>query len=245
MVRLSWFGDWLMSGSSKVLPPHLETLVPDEWGIWRWFVLRGGGFPAKLNDHLAQPGCAARADALILAQERVQWLFQNAIRLLNGRLDELSRKGEDRYGTSFKKMLDARRRLAEGKIPSSEDFAPEIQQMFNEITEAMRQCESLNAEWIVSFKDSLISQTEALREFARDAMFQEAVVWQNRQAFETAVQSVARERRDPSRNQRQRHHEELIANYAQRYCVKNDTIGFFGPVAWGRIESDSPMLELS
>ena len=231
-----------MSGSSKVLPPHLETLVPDEWGIWRWFVLRGAGFPANLIQHLAQPDCAARADALILAQERLQWLFQNAIRSLNGTLDELSRKGEDRYGASFKKILDARRRLAEGKIPRSEDFAPEIQQMFNEISEAMRQCERLSAEWVVSFKDSLVSQTEALREFAQDAMFQEAVIWQNRQAFETAVQSVARERRDPARNQRQRNHEELIANYAQRYCVKNDTIGFFGPVAWGRIESGSPML---
>ena len=234
-----------MSGSSKVLPPHLETLVPDEWGIWRWFVLRGAGFPANLIQHLAQPGCAARADALIFAQERVQWLFQNAIRSLNGTLDELSRKGEDRYGMSFKKILDARRRLAEGKIPRPEDFAPEVRQMFNEITEAIGQSERLSAEWVVSFKDSLISQTEALREFAQDAMFREAVIWQNRQAFETAVQSVARERRDPARNQRQRNHEELIANYAQRYCVKNDTIGFFGPVAWGRIESGSPILELS
>ena len=50
-------------------------------------------------------------------------------------------------GRLFKKVLDARRRLAEGKIPRSEDFSPEIQRMFNEITEAMRQCERLNAEW--------------------------------------------------------------------------------------------------
>ena len=88
-------------------------------------------------------------------------------------------------------------------------------------------------------------QTEKLREFARDPTFQEAVIWQNRQAFETAVQSIARENGPSPRNQRQRNHEELIANYAQRYCVKNDTIGFFGPVAWGRIESGSRMLELS
>ncbi|HET8890100.1 MAG TPA: lantibiotic dehydratase [Candidatus Angelobacter sp.] len=234
-----------MSGSSNALPPHLEALVPAEWGIWRWFVLRGSGFPAELINRLTQPSCAARADALIVAQDRVQWLFQNTVRALNGTLDELRRKGEDRYGTSFKKILDARRRLAEGKVPRSEDFSPEIRRMFHEITEGMRQCERLNAEWVVSFKDSLISQTEALREFARDPMFQEAVIWQNRQAFETAVQSVAREHRDSARNQRQRNHEELIANYAQRYCVKNDTIGFFGPVAWGRIEPGPPTLELS
>jgi hypothetical protein len=234
-----------MSSSNNALPPHLETLLPDEWGIWRWFVLRGAGFPAELIHRLAQPGCAARADALILAKDRIQGLFQNAIRTLNETMDELRRKGEDRYGTPFKKVLDGRRRLAEGKIPRSENFSPEIQQMLNEITEAMQQCERLNAEWMMSFNGSINGQAEILQAFARDPMFQEAVIWQNRQAFETAVQSVARERQDLPRNQRQRNHEELIANYAQRYCVKNDTIGFFGPVAWGRIEPGPPMIELS
>src|SRR5215208_1637537 len=31
----------------------------------------------------------------------------------------------------------------------------------------------------------------------------------------------------------------MLASYLQRYCTKNDTIGFFGPVAWGRF-SESP-----
>lgn len=234
-----------MPFSSDALPAHLETLVPSEWGIWRWFVLRGAGFPAELVKGLAQPSCAARADALIAAEDRVQCLFQNAIRSLNEALNQLSQKGEDRYGASFKNVLNARRRLAEGKIPRPEDFSPEICRMFNDIAEVMRERERLSAEWNKSFTDSLMNQSEALRGFACDPKFQEAVIWQNRQAFEAAVQSVARERRDSVRNQRQRSHEELVANYAQRYCVKNDTIGFFGPVAWGRIESGRPMLELS
>ena len=141
-----------MSGSNDALPPHLEILVPFEWGVWRWFVLRGAGFPAELINRLKEPSCAARADALISAKDPVQWLFQNAIRSLNGMMDELRRKGEDRYGTSFKKILDGRRRLAEGKVPGSEDFSPEILRMFNQITEAMQECERLNTEWFVSFK---------------------------------------------------------------------------------------------
>ncbi len=83
-----------------------------------------------------------------------------------------------------------------------------------------------------------------MRGFARDLKFQEAVIWQNRQAFENAVQSVARASDEAARNQRQRNHEELVAGYLQRYALKNDTIGFFGPVAWGRIAPDGPMLEL-
>ena len=229
---------------NSVFTPHLETLVPSEWGIWRWFVLRGAGFPAELVKRLAQPGCAAQADVLISAEDRVQYLFQNAIRTLNETLDQLSRQGEDRYGLLFKNVLNARRRLAEGKIPLSRDFSPEICRMFSDIAEAMRERGQLNAEWIKSFTGFLMSQSETLRGFARDPMFQEAITWQNRQAFETAVQSVAREHRDSARNQRQRNHEELVANYAQRYCVKNDTIGFFGPVAWGRIESGGKVIEL-
>ena len=34
---------------------------------------------------------------------------------------------------------------------------------------------------------------------------------------------------------RHRRREELIASYWQRYCVKNDTIGFFGPSGWGKV----------
>lgn len=34
-------------------------------------------------------------------------------------------------------------------------------------------------------------------------------------------------------SERQRR-EELVANYLQRYCVKNDSIGFFGPLCWAR-----------
>jgi hypothetical protein len=234
-----------MIDSSNAVPPHLEMLVPAEWGIWRWFVLRGAGFPAEQIKLLAQPSCAAEADALISAEDRVQYLFQNVIRTFNDIMDELRRKDEDRYGAVFKNMLNGRRRMAEGKIPRSEGFSPEIQQMFNEISGAMQECERLNTEWVQKFAHSLTGQTEVLRGFASDQMFQEAVIWQNRQAFETAVQSVGREHPESSRNQRQRNHEELVANYAQRYCVKNDTIGFFGPVAWGRIEHGSRLLELS
>jgi hypothetical protein len=40
---------------------------------------------------------------------------------------------------------------------------------------------------------------------------------------------------------RRRRREEVVASYWQRYCAKNDTIGFFGPLAWGRVE-DGPAI---
>ena len=40
-----------------------------------------------------------------------------------------------------------------------------------------------------------------------------------------------------ARRSKQRQRELVIANYLQRYCLKNDTIGFFGPVGWASVDS--------
>jgi hypothetical protein len=70
----------------------------------------------------------------------------------------------------------------------------------------------------------------AERVFA-DPRFQEALCWQNRTA-RAILDGVATRPGAARRNQAQRRFEELVARYWQRYCAKNDTIGFFGPAGW-------------
>jgi hypothetical protein len=81
---------------------------------------------------------------------------------------------------------------------------------------------------------------ERLREVARDPVFREAVTWQNPAALANAVTRIADGL--PAKPSRTRQREETVASYWQRYCAKNDTIGFFGPLAWGRIADDGPPL---
>ncbi|HET7170831.1 MAG TPA: lantibiotic dehydratase [Gaiellales bacterium] len=84
-------------------------------------------------------------------------------------------------------------------------------------------------------------ESERLADVANDARFQEAVTWQNPAALANAVLKVAS--RAPTKPpSRARGREEIVASYWQRYCGKNDTIGFFGPLAWGRIEDEGPPL---
>ena len=83
-------------------------------------------------------------------------------------------------------------------------------------------------------------ESERLSRTARDPRFQEAVTWQNPAALANAVLKVAA--RSPTKPSRARGREEIVASYWQRYCGKNDTIGFFGPLAWGRIADDGPPL---
>ena len=85
-------------------------------------------------------------------------------------------------------------------------------------------------------------ETARLRSVAQDPRFREAVTWQNPAAFDNAVAKVAARR--PMKPSQARQREEVVASYWQRYCAKNDTIGFFGPLAWGRIADHERRLEV-
>jgi Lantibiotic dehydratase, N terminus len=80
-----------------------------------------------------------------------------------------------------------------------------------------------------------------LRAVARDPLFRTAVMWQNRAAARNAVGKIAAGSAAPGSDQRRR--EEVVASYWQRYCAKNDMIGFFGPLAWGRLVGDGPAIQ--
>ncbi|MEU8074940.1 lantibiotic dehydratase [Catellatospora citrea] len=73
--------------------------------------------------------------------------------------------------------------------------------------------------------------TARLHDIAADPLFREAVTWQSLNAVE-ALDGLLRAGPDANRNSRHRPREILVTRYWQRYCAKNDTIGFFGPVCW-------------
>src|SRR5215472_15841114 len=81
-----------------------------------------------------------------------------------------------------------------------------------------------------------------LRAVASDPLFRTAITWQNRAAMRNAVAKVATAALAPGSRQRRR--EEVVASYWQRYCAKNDTIGFFGPLAWGHAADDGPAVQV-
>lgn len=81
-------------------------------------------------------------------------------------------------------------------------------------------------------------ESERLAAVAADGAFGEAVIWQNRSAYRTAVAAVAGRGSEDGSKRRRR--DGVVAAYWQRYCSKNDTVGFFGPLAWGTIRDDGP-----
>ena len=81
-----------------------------------------------------------------------------------------------------------------------------------------------------------------LTEVARDPAFREAVAWQSRESLVRAVDKLAADA--PGSPSRRRRWTDVTAAYWQRYCSKNDTIGFFGPLAWGSFAEEGDAIDV-
>jgi hypothetical protein len=88
-----------------------------------------------------------------------------------------------------------------------------------------------------AYDDAARSTGRELQRIAADDQFRRAVAWQNHRLIDGALAPLLRWQADTEpRLAKHRAREELIASYWQRYCVKNDSIGFFGPVLWTRFD---------
>ncbi|CAL9602284.1 lantibiotic dehydratase [Streptomyces sp. enrichment culture] len=93
------------------------------------------------------------------------------------------------------------------------------------------------------FARASVETAHQLQDIARTPAFREAVAWQNRPVLTSGVAPfLAWTPTAAGRTSMPRQREELVAHYWQRFCVKNDTIGFFGPVGWGRWDLGGPGL---
>ncbi|MGW5054164.1 lantibiotic dehydratase [Actinokineospora sp. NPDC004072] len=90
-----------------------------------------------------------------------------------------------------------------------------------------------------AFADSVERSAAAATATAADPVLREAVTWQNPAVLVALDGLVSGGER---RNVRRRDREKALLRYWQRYCGKSETIGFFGPVAWLRVEDGAPPL---
>jgi len=98
-----------------------------------------------------------------------------------------------------------------------------------------------DAEFDTAWRAEIQRLEGSLREVAADPRFREAVAWQNPTVVRNGVEKVGRPA-EPGKPTAWKHLQ-LVANYLQRYTVKNDTIGFFGPASWGRLTEDDQAID--
>jgi hypothetical protein len=216
-------------GGIHVLPAHLCELPDKEWAVWRSVALRGAGFPSDWVLKLAWEDCAAAVNDLFAAEAELISAREAAINVLQKHFHQT--EVSDRVH-----LINAMRNIRKGKLPKPHPFNAEIETSLA----ALRDAHARQATALENFKQtyelSVTQTSQALREAINDDRFREAIIWQNRHAFHNGIEALCKR---SSRTAKQRQQASLVASYLQRYCVKNDTIGFFGPVAWARIVSEA------
>ncbi|MBB5958244.1 hypothetical protein FHS29_004852 [Saccharothrix tamanrassetensis] len=85
------------------------------------------------------------------------------------------------------------------------------------------------------FERALAAGSAVCRDLAADPLLREAVTWQSTAAL-SALDGLLRADPDEPRRNKRRERERLVTRYWQRYCAKNETIGFFGPAAWATVD---------
>src|SRR5436853_97403 len=230
------------------LPEHLIGLPGGRWALWRWAALRGAGFPAASVLELCAPACAAAADQLIQAELAAQQArdaladaLATALAARQRDVQQAEEQQRDLLRTEIRRVVQrTTRRLNHMKLLDPADAALVDQALVDPFQAAVARRDAARADFDQAFVAGVAQVSHAVLRVAGDDRFREAVILQNRGAFHTGIATLKSP--DTSRNYTQRLSEELVANYLQRYCVKNDTIGFFGPVGWARIEPQTETL---
>lgn len=224
---------------------HLIQLPGGPWGLWRWAALRGAGFPANEVLKLSSPECAAAADLVLQIEDEAEQARVRALELVNESLDGLRDGGGWDDKQKRDPLLKAMRQLKSGKAVVPAGLSGELHEVLEAFRTAAARVEPAAQGFREAYQSAAVQTTRAVRETASDARFQEAIIWQNRAAYRTVLRPLlSKSAEEQTRGSKDRQDEELVANYLQRYCVKNDTIGFFGPVGWARLGEDGAGLSV-
>lgn len=208
---------------------HLVPLDAEEWAFWRFVCVRGAGFPARQALALTAPTCAALVDQLILAEAEYAQAQTAALEVLNGEL-------MDATGERHALLVHAYRAVSKLRPPQAfELLVPECEAV-ETLRVAYERLVRLQTELPPEFDRAMLALAQEIQALAGAERFREAVIWQNRQALQTGFETLLRS--TPAqivKQAKRRRNSALVTNYIQRYALKNDSIGFFGPIGCGTL----------
>jgi hypothetical protein len=223
------------------LAEHLVALPGTDWALWRTVCVRGAGFPAAGVLKLATPDCAAAADRVLEAEKAVEQARAAALTAVNERMDLLRREALWEEKARREPLVSALQALKMGKLPKVLDSEAFINAQTAALLDARARLGVEEENFREALRESAPRLTQAIREVTADPKLIEALLWQNRTAYRFVRDALGRASTEAgTRNSKQRQYEEMVASYLQRYCTKNDTIGFFGPVGWASLGGEVP-----
>ncbi len=213
---------------------HLN--LNENWALWRSVAVRGAGFPIKMIDLIV----ADEIENLVVEYLAEEVSFDQAILKAKVLCGDALRAGTENDPKPLRRAL---RRLGKRRAPDFNDFSPGFRAAFQAVSDAMEAHTAKGAAIEAAWPDVNYRLQKTLRDAAANPTIREAVAWQNwpalRTGFDTFLSQPSTANNSDSRRRRA-----LVARYLQRYCTKNETIGFFGPISWGKFSDSGAPLKL-
>lgn len=221
---------------AAALAASLQRPLPliGHWSLWRLCAVRGAGFPIALLDNFVVPALS-QAIAGVLAAEDERARARSALWAWCRAHLELDAGDPARLRHRALRAVQRSRPVA---LAVGDPAGAELAAAYHRALEAVGVAEQA---YSLAFTAGDLEMSVAARAFAARPDFRAAVAWQNAQALTLLEQHYASVP-VPGVAGPERKYRRLVASYAQRYCAKNEQIGFFGPMGWATVDGERAVL---
>ncbi len=200
------------------------------WQLLPHFLLRGTGFPVEWLELLAFVETATGIEALLTVEDelsQLQALVQQELRNHDAIPPRIRRTYWDRIHRGLPVVVQEEFRALDGSLCRSLD-----QWNGTLVRVTQRKVEAQNA-----FEREFVERRKVLRDIAAHPSFQEAVWLSSPQMLVHGLRPYLERWTPNKRTSDSRRVERQIMSYLQRFCAKNETASFFGPLNYGDFAS--------
>jgi hypothetical protein len=224
-------------------PPAPERAARAQGRTWRLvphFIVRRTGFPFELLESLRMDRSAAELQRLVGLDAEIR---EEGARLLAGSLHAALAQAiatgalprESKQLRAARRLVHRRERVPPAKVAVlGERLRQLIAADLERWNGLVEQRAALRASAEAEIAVELADKRQALRAIAQDERFREAVFLSNPDFFKTGLAAFLAMEDDKPMTAKMRQVETTVATYLQRFCAKNDTCSFFGPVNYAR-----------
>ncbi len=198
-------------------PPAVE--IGRGWTLWPLAMLRSTGFPVTIPDSLRAPEAVQAANNFVEAEKQLEKAAAQVLAC------EALRETKPRI----------RKRRPIAASAAGREGAVAVQG-YNEALAVREQALQVAR---AAAEAGIAHSTEALRSIIEIPRLRAAITWQSPEVAHNALEAL---RGDESKNasSKTRRRERVLARYIYRYCFKNETVGFFGPIGWATFNASVP-----